>query len=184
MEDDRPRDEMSQRSTFHAPRLLPDRPFPPYAYVPGETPHPRRDLGGHSYGAEFEIPEPPDPAGWRACRDYLYGIDLFNHGFYWEAHEAWEGLWVACGRHGPTATYLQALIGLAAAGLKARSGSARGMRANANKAVCLFRSVATHVGPPGTRYMGLDVRALADFASTISKSPQNLPAFDLLLWPG
>ena len=41
--------------------------------------------------------------------------------------------------------------------------------------------------------MGLDVRALADFATAISKSPQttgtaagdeNLPAFDLLLWPG
>jgi Protein of unknown function (DUF3489) len=23
-----------------------------------------------------------------ACRDYVYGIDLFNHGFYWEAHDA------------------------------------------------------------------------------------------------
>ena len=183
---------MSQRSTFHPPRLLPDRPFPPYAYVPGDTPHPTRDPGGHSYGAEFEIPEPPDPEDWRACRDYLYGIDLFNHGFYWEAHEAWEGLWVACGRRGPTATYLQALISLAAAGLKARSGSARGMRANADKAVRLFKSVASHVGSHRTRYMGLDFRALADFAATISKSPQttgtaagdeNLPAFDLLLWP-
>ena len=193
MGDDRPRDERSQRSTFHPPRLLPDRPFPPYAYVPGETPHPTRDLGGHSYGAEFEIPEPPDPEDWRACRDYLYGIDLFNHGFYWEAHEAWEGLWVACGRRGPTATYLQALISLAAAGLKARSGSARGMRANANKAVRLFESVASHSASHGTRYMGLDVRALADFATAIAKSPQtigtaagdeNLPAFDLLLWPG
>ena len=139
---------MSKRSTFQPPRFLPDRPFPPYAYVPGETPHPTRDPGGHSYGAEFEIPEPPDPEDWRACRDYLYGIDLFNHGFYWEAHEAWEGLWVACGRRGPTATYLQALISLAAAGLKARSGSARGMRANADKAVRLFESVASHAGLP------------------------------------
>jgi hypothetical protein len=108
-------------------RLLPDQPFPPYAYVPGETPHPTRHRGGHSYGAEFETPEPPDPEDWPACPDYLYGIDLFNHGFYWEAHEAWEGLWVASGRRGAPATYLQALITLAAAGLKARSGSARGM---------------------------------------------------------
>ena len=183
---------MSQRSTFHPPRFLPDRPFPPYAYVPGGTPHPTRDPGGHSYGAEFEIPEPPDPEDWRACRDYLYGIDLFNHGFYWEAHEAWEGLWVACGRRGPTATYLQALISLAAAGLKARSESARGMRANAGKAVRLLESVASHAGSHRTRYMGLDIRALADFAGTISKTLQttgtaagneNLPAFDLLLWP-
>jgi hypothetical protein len=41
--------------------------------------------------------------------------------------------------------------------------------------------------------MGLDCRALADFAAAISKSPQtagtaagdkNQPTFDLLLWPG
>jgi uncharacterized protein len=183
---------MIRRSTFHKVRLLPGRSFPPYAYVPGETPHPIRDRGGHSYGAEFQIPEPPNPEDWRACREYLYGIDLFNHGYYWEAHEVWEGLWVACGRRGPTATYLQALISLAAAGLKARSQSARGMRANAGKAVRLLESVASHAGSHRTRYMGLDIRALADFAGTISKTLQttgtaagneNLPAFDLLLWP-
>ncbi len=172
--------------------IPPDRPFPPYAYVPGETPHPERDRGGHSYGAEFEKPEPPNPEDWRGCREYLYGIDLFNHGYYWEAHEAWEGLWVACGRRGPTAAYLQALISLAAAGLKARSGSARGMRANANKAARLFESVASHAGSRGTRYMGLDIGALADFSATIAKSSpttdtaaggKNLAAFDLLLRP-
>jgi hypothetical protein len=184
---------MSQRSTSQLRRFLPDRPFPPYAYVPGDTPHPTRDPGGHSFGAESQAPEPPGPEHWRSCRDYLYGIDLFNHGFYWEAHEAWEGIWVACGRRGPTATYLQALISLAAAGLKARSGSARGMRANAGKAARLFESLASHAGCSyGSRYMGLDICALADFATAISKTPQttgtaagkeNLPAFDLLLWP-
>ena len=98
---------------------------------------------------------------------------------------------MACGRRGPTATYLQALISLAAAGVKARSGSARGMRANAGKAVRLFESVANHIGSQETRYMD-DIRALAEFATAISKSPQtagtaagdkNLPRFDLLLWP-
>ncbi|MER9007639.1 DUF309 domain-containing protein [Mesorhizobium sp. M0862] len=24
---------------------------------------------------------------------FRWGIDLFNHGYYWEAHEAWEPLW-------------------------------------------------------------------------------------------
>jgi hypothetical protein len=85
--------EMSQRSTFQPPRLLPDRPFPPYAYVPGNTPHPTRDPGGHSYGAELETPQPPDPEDWRACCDYLYGIDLFNHGYYWEAMKPGKGSW-------------------------------------------------------------------------------------------
>ena len=174
------------------PRLVPERPLPPYAYQPGRTPHPTRDPGGHSYGEGSETPAPPDPAEWRACRDYLYGIDLFNHGYYWEAHEAWEGLWVACGRRGPTATYLQALINLAAAGFKARWGNARGMRANARTALELFEAAARHPAVEPMRYMGLDVRALADFAERISRSPGTIdtaavgdgrPVFDLVLRP-
>ncbi len=179
-------------STPQPPRLVPDRPFPPYAYIPGRAPHPTRDPDGHSFGAGPEIPDPPDPAEWRACADYLYGIDLFNHRFYWEAHEAWEGLWAACGRRGPTATYLQALINLAAAGFKARWGSARGMRANAGTAVRLFTSVTSDLGPHRRRYMGLDVPALADYARTIANSQQTSQtatgddkalAFDLVLRP-
>jgi hypothetical protein len=64
------------------------------------------------------------------------------------------------------------------------------MRANAGKVVRLLESVTSHAGSHGTRYMGLDVQALADFATAIAKSPQttavgdeNLPLFDLLLWP-
>ena len=164
------------------PRLAPDRPFPPYAYIPGRTPHPTRDPDGHSYVAQPEIPEPPDPADWRACGDYLYGIDLFNYRFYWEAHEAWEGLWTACGRRGPTATYLQALINLAATGFKARWGSARGMRANAGTALRLFESVTRDLGPDRRRYMGLDVPALAAHAAAIA-ADEKPSAFDLVLRP-
>ena len=66
------------------------------------------------------------------------------------------------------------------------------MRANASKAVGLIESVASYAGSHRTRYMGLDFRALADFATAISKTPQttgtaagdeNLPTFDLLLRP-
>ena len=183
---------MTERSKSLPPRLVPERPFPPYAYTPGLTPHPTRDPEGHSYGAKSETPEPPDPEAWRACGDYLYGIDLFNHGFYWEAHEAWEGLWVACGRRGPTATYLQALVNLAATGFKARWGNARGMRANARTALSLFEAAARQPGSHTTHTMGLDVRALADYAERIARSTrtsdtatgdERRPVFDLVLRP-
>lgn len=183
---------MAEPSLSTPSRLVPDRPFPAYAYLPGRNPHPTRDPEGHSHGAVTHDPQPPDPENWRACRDYLYGIDLFNHGYYWEAHEAWEGLWVACGRQGPTAIYLQALINLAAAGFKARWGSARGMTANATTAFQLFQSFAAHPGPRRTRYMGLDVRALTDDARALSASRRAVaPAtsdkepleFDLVLVP-
>lgn len=183
---------MPKPTTADPPRLVPDRAFPPYAYIPGRWPHPTRDPGGHSYGTAAEAPAPPDPAAWRACQDYLYGIDLFNHGYYWEAHEAWEGLWVACGRSGTTAAFLQGLINLAAAGFKARWGNPRGLRANAKTAAGLLDTVATRLGPEAASFMGLDVRALADAAGALSKGKttavaaaggESPPAFDLLLWP-
>ena len=74
------------------PVLLPGEPLPPYSYVPGKFPHPIRDPQGHSFG---EVPDAVvnlDPQQWRECRPYLRGIDLFNHGFYWEAHESWEAV--------------------------------------------------------------------------------------------
>lgn len=181
---------MTETVTVPPPRLAPERPFPAYAYRPGRTPHPTRDAQGHSHGALPESPAAPDPDAWRACPDYLYGIDLFNYGYYWEAHEAWEGLWVACGRRGATARFLQGLINLAAAGFKARAGNARGLRANARTAWAMFDSFAKRA--PGTvRYMGLEVAALADFAArNATGSERPAPAgedgalpFELVLRP-
>ncbi len=180
----RPGNENARSAPSPPPRLLPDRPFPAYAYQPGRTPHPTRDPGGHSHGAPTEPPDPPDPERWRACDDYLFGIDLFNYGFYWEAHEAWEGLWVACGRNGPTATFLQALINLAAAGFKARLGSARGMSANAATALRLFQSFAIQSGQPRGHYMGLDIGGLTGRAAALSRPrPDSGPVFDLVFRP-
>ena len=180
---------MTEPPNSGPPRLVPERPFPAYAYLPGRHPHPTRDPEGHSFGEPPETPDPPDPDRWRGCGDYLYGIDLFNHGFYWEAHEAWEGLWVACGREGATATFLQGLINLAAAGFKARWGNVRGLRANAGTALRLFRSASKELGTQGMRHMGLDLRALAETAAVLArteptrqdeKAPLN---FDVVLRP-
>ena len=183
---------MTDHSISRPPRLVPDQSFPRYAYIPGQTPHPTRDPAGHSYGARPASSRPPDPENWQACRDYLYGIDLFNHGYYWEAHEAWEGLWVACGRRGLTAQFLQALINLAATGFKARWGSARGMKANAETTTYLFKSVMRRIESSRLHHMGLDVRLLGDYANSIAKRPltdkaaasdRELLSFDLFLWP-
>src|SRR5258708_8137214 len=110
-----------------APRLLPDESFPPYTFVPGRNPHPVSDPQGHSHGKPPHHPPAPDVDRWYESRAYLRGADLFNHGFYWEAHEAWESLWHACGRSGPTADFLRGLIKLAAAGGKVREGAPQGV---------------------------------------------------------
>jgi uncharacterized protein len=110
------------------------RELPCYSYVPGQFPHPMSDPAGHSFGHAPEAVEPLDEANWRTNADWLWAIDLFNQGFYWEAHEAWEGLWHAAGRRGPTADFLKGLIKLAAAGVKAREGKPEGVRLHTTRA--------------------------------------------------
>jgi hypothetical protein len=157
-------------------RLVPDEPFPPYAYVSGRFPHPVSDPAGHSYGVVRERPAPPDPHCWQACRPYLLGLDLFNHGYYWEAHEVWEGLWHACGRAGPLAGVLKGLIKLAAAGVKVREGRPAGVRSHAARAAGLFRQAAAALGPDAACYLGLDLHRLAGWAEAIAARPEALHA--------
>ncbi len=140
------------------PRFLPGEPLPPYSYVPGLFPHPFTDPNGHSFGRQ-PMPVPPcDPSAWSSCAAYLRGIDLFNHGYYWEAHEAWESLWHACGRTGPLADFFKALIQLAVTGVNLRDGRAVGARWHARRAEELL------AGLPSSDWLGLQVSELLDDA--------------------
>lgn len=154
------------------PRFAPEEALPPYAYVPGRFPHPTRDPRGHLFRARSRRPAAPDPARWRASRTYLYGVDLFNHGYYWEAHEAWEGLWHACGRKGQTARFLRGLIHLAAAGVKLREQRPAGVRAHGRRAAELFRQTALGLGGDEVRYMGLGLGPLIAFADLLARRPE------------
>ncbi len=101
------------------PRYWPPRRFPAYRYVPGLHPHPTRDAKGHSYANDDA--DPPivwQPRDWRRLEPWLWGVDLFNRFYFWEAHEAWEILWRTTRRDGIPALMLQALIQIAAAMLK------------------------------------------------------------------
>ena len=154
-------------------RYLPGRAFPPYAFLPGRDPHPTRDPHGHSFGAPEEPVQRRPPAEWRASAPYLFGADLYNHGFLWEAHEAWESLWHACGRKGPVATFLKGLIKLAAAGVKTRQGIPEGTRRHAARAAELWRSLGVE------RMMGLDVAELIGFAEGVAAKGE----FEFVLHP-
>jgi hypothetical protein len=173
------------------PRLLPDVPLPPYTFVPGRSPHPVSEPAGHQYGVAPAPVPPIDPADWRRSRDYLRGFDLFNHGYYWEAHEAWEGLWHAAGRTGLLADFLKGLIKLAAAGVKVRQGKPRGVASHAGRAAALFAHVAGAFG--GGRFLGLAPADLADFARQVEataatpRADRDAPVvavFDFVLSPG
>jgi len=79
------------------PRLT-GRPFPSYRHVPGVTPHPRRHAGGHSRGLPEPREAPLPPEEWPRDEGYLFAVDLYNHGYWWECHEILEALWRAAGQ--------------------------------------------------------------------------------------
>ncbi len=138
-------------------RLAGEFRLPPYSYVTGRYPHPTSDPLGHSFGHAPLSPPPIVPERYAESRAYLFGLDLFNHGYYWEAHETWEALWIAAGRSGTTADFLKGLIKLAAAGVKVREGRPDGVRRHAARARELFQDVRAQAN--ATRYLGFDLAA-------------------------
>lgn len=103
-------------------------PFPPYRFVPGTNLRPRHNPQGHFHGLEEHRPILLPPEHWSRSDDYLYGIDLYNHAYWWECHEVFEGLWNRAGHHTEQGNFFQALIQLAAANLKGFMGNPQAMR--------------------------------------------------------
>lgn len=132
-----------------------DRPFPAYRYLPFRPglPHPRLDPGGHSYAEEEEHLPGFAAVDWRDCQPYLYGIDLFNHGYWWEAHEALETVWQAAGTQTQAGQFVQGLIQVAAAQLKRFMGEERGAR-------LLTESGSANLSVASGIYLGIRVDVL------------------------
>jgi hypothetical protein len=149
------------------PRLVSEEPFPPYSYVPGRFPHPESDPAGHSFGKKRPPAAALDPARWTASRPYLYGLDLFNAGFFWESHVAFESLWLAAGRKGEVADFLKALVHLAAAGVKHLEGNPAGVKSHAHRAAELWKEVAKSSGRPDELFLGFRFPDLIDTAETV-----------------
>ncbi len=146
------------------------RPPPPYSYVPGQHPHPIRDPAGHSFGQHPDPALPLNESSWKSNDAWLWATDLFNQGFYWEAHEAWEGLWHAAGRRGHVAGFLKGLIKLAAAGVKAREGRPVGVRRHAARAAELLAPLCGNV------LFGVEIDPLLAAAERLAKD-------EVALWP-
>lgn len=84
---------------------------------------------------------------------YLRGIDHFNLGEYFEAHEVWEDFWIEVNdeRKG----FLLGLIQAAVALHHARRGNARGARS-------LHRRMRANLEAYRPRYLGLDVETFVE----------------------
>jgi uncharacterized protein len=123
------------------PRYAPARPLPARAFIPGVSPSSDRPAEA----------TPPTAAGDDLATDetFRFGLDLYNHGFPWEAHEAWEALWRSAPHGAPARQLLQGLILIAAAAVKARGGQPTGARKLATHAAELLDSVGVLAGIHG-----------------------------------
>jgi predicted metal-dependent hydrolase len=82
------------------------------------------------------------------------GVELFNRGLFWEAHEAWEEVWTI-DRRGPDSGFYKGLIQVAAGCLHYRRRNRRG-------AVNKWRSGADYLRPYLPAHLGVDLAAIVD----------------------
>jgi predicted metal-dependent hydrolase len=83
-----------------------------------------------------------------------HGIELFNSGRYWDAHEAWEGDWMP-DRKGPDSGFYKGLIQVAA-------GCLHYTRRNRRGAVNKWRSGADYLRPYLPAHRGIQLAPLVD----------------------
>ena len=127
------------------PPLRLPAPLPPYRYVPGLNAHPLKHPDGHSRS----------PETLSLAQLWVRGIDLYDHRYYWESHEAWEAAWKMVER-GSRRQLLQGLIQLAAATIKHHLGHDRPARLLLSRGGGRIEAVAA---AEGAVWWGLDLPA-------------------------
>src|SRR5260370_5548686 len=155
------------------PRWLSQKSFPPYAYLPGRDPHPMLDPTGHSYHVE-RIPVAAEAS--LGSDLFLWGLDLFNHGYYWEAHEAWESLWQVAERGSALRMLFKGLILLSAAGVKIREGKHAAAVRHAGRAAALLHRLMKVPDRAFEGALGMSPAALAEYAEAAARIPAHLQA--------
>jgi hypothetical protein len=124
---------------------------PPYAYLPGVTP--RHTDGIFDGLRDTAIGRPEELAlspAWRV------GLEWCAAGYFWEAHELWEVVWMALPLNSPQRRMVQGMIQLANAGLKARMGRVRAVARL--KAMARAHFDEAWGGREGEKLMGLHKR--------------------------
>jgi hypothetical protein len=147
------------------------KPFPPYRYVPGRFPHPRRHPDGHSYNEAEPIADPIAPYDWAKSEIYLYAIDLYNYAYWWECHEQLEALWHAVGHQTMQGQFLQGVVQIAAANLHKFMGDKE-----SNAGQSLAEKGLGHLTGITEIYMGIDVPGFRRDVQEYFRGSRNIPA--------
>ncbi len=154
-------------------RYLSSKSFPPYVFIPGENPHPKK-TGGHMEG-EGDPVAPLIELSHPEKNDFLrYSLDLYNHGYFWESHVYFEALWNTHGRTGSVADFLKGMIKLGAAGVKINIHQKEAAIGHFDRAKELFQSV---MKIEGSVFLGFDLKSILSQIDSVN--PASVKCFEV-----
>jgi uncharacterized protein len=157
-----------QPMSENAPRYLPGRALPATAFLPGRSARPTAALAGRNSAGDLTA------STWRTHADYLWGVDLYNAGFAWEAHEAWEEIWRGTPQPSSERLFLQGLIQCAAASVKSALGQTDAVQRIAKRA--LDRLERVRAREPRI-YLGVELESfIAEFRHFVLTQPDTFAA--------
>ncbi len=151
-------------------------PFPPYSFMPGLNAHPRKSPEGHSHGQ-------PEPSAtylphdqWKKNETWLFGVDLYNFGFWWESHEMWEALWKLDRNPEQEKLFYRAVIQLAAANIKRFLDRVDVAQSLAMQAVEKLKKIET------SPWMGVDIPPLIEAVDLyhVAERSSHIPRLTLI----
>ncbi len=114
---------------------------PDWAYVPGETERHAEDLF-----------DPIRETVWRGMTEkelasskaFLIGMSYLDDGYFWEAHEVMEPVWLSCQPESPARHAVQALIQIANGALKLRMGKPNAVK----RILVIVDTLIAQIGKP------------------------------------
>ncbi len=128
--------------------------YPNGPHVPGQNSRPPENAEIQALLAE--LPAQIIADDWCYIGAYQQGLTFFEAGFFWEAHEMWEAVWVKCAPNSREKYLLQGLIQVANACLKVRMRRKRGALKLVQEASMLIREA--FLSKPDGSVMGVSCR--------------------------
>lgn len=133
--------------------------LPPHAHQPGRNPRHGEEV---FTAAHASVRPGMDLAALEASLAWRSGWHFILHGYFWEAHEVLEPVWLALPPNAPERRFVQGLIQTANAALKLAMGQPRAALRIVDIAEALLAECASHPA-----LLGLPRRPVEDYLSSI-----------------
>ena len=148
--------------------------FPTYAHIPGSNPRHREDLFDEICASVTPDMTTLDLSKTKAWQS---GLDLYRHGYFWEAHEVLEAVWMQCPKNSVERYFVQAIIQIANARLKLIMKRPRAAKRLFEKASELFREASLQSDRPiletPLEFVAIELQALGKMLGLAIK-PENM----------